>query len=88
MVCGRETNPQCKTWTDAAENMSDDDGNEAKPRFASHWLTIQPRLFPEWEREMERRDLEELEKREAEAAAARKAKRVSRASRRKPAPPR
>ena len=27
----------------------------AKPRFASHCLTIQPRLFPEWEREMERR---------------------------------
>ena len=70
------------------ENMDDECENETKPRFASHWLTIQPRLFPEWEREMERRDLEELEKREAEAAAAREAKRVSRASRRKPAPPR
>lgn len=57
-------------------------------RFASHWLTIQPRLFPEWEREMERRDVEEEERRQAEAAALREAKRVSRASLRKPARPR
>ncbi|MBQ9432286.1 MAG: hypothetical protein IJU44_12130 [Kiritimatiellae bacterium] len=68
--------------------MADEGENGARTRFASHWLTIQPSLFPEWEREMERRDLEELEKRGAEAAAAREAGRVSRASRRKPAQPR
>lgn len=68
--------------------MAGEGENGAKPRFADHWLTIQPSLFPEWEREMERRDLEGLERRGAEAAAARKAKRVSRASRRRPAPPR
>ena len=67
--------------------MDEKDENNAKNRFASHWLTIQPHLFPDWEREMERRDLEEMEKREAEAAAARKTERVSRASRRKPVPP-
>ncbi|MBQ9431902.1 MAG: hypothetical protein IJU44_10160 [Kiritimatiellae bacterium] len=67
--------------------MSCDGENGEKPRFASHWLTIQPSLFPEWEREMERLDLEELERREAEAAAAHKAGCVSRASRRRPAQP-
>jgi hypothetical protein len=68
--------------------MDEKDEIGSETRFASHWLTIQPRLFPEWERKMERRDLEELEKREAEAAAGHKAKLVSKASRQKPARPR
>ena len=67
--------------------MAGEDENSVKPRFASHWLTIQPSLFPDWEREMERRDVEVEERRQAEAAAVRKAGRVSRASART-APPR
>ena len=61
-------------------NMADDGENGANPRFASHWLTIQPHLFPEWEREMDRRDVEEEVRRQAESDRLREAKRVSRAS--------
>ena len=67
--------------------MDDNGENGAEPRFASHWLTIQPHLFPEWEREMNRKECEEGERRRKEAAESRKAKRVSRASSRT-APPR
>lgn len=68
-------------------NMDDKAGKGTMPQFASHWLTIQPHLFPEWEREMDRRECGEWERRQKEAAEARKAKRVSRASSRT-APPR
>lgn len=44
--------------------MDDKAGKGAEPRFASHWLTIQPHLFPEWEREMDRRECEEWERRQ------------------------
>ena len=60
--------------------MADEGENGAKPCFASHWLTIQPSLFPEWEREMDRREYEEWERRQRSVAEARKAKRVSKAS--------
>ena len=60
--------------------MSKDGLNGAKEMFASHWLTIQPHLFPEWEREMERRDTENELRRQAEAKAARKEKYLSKAS--------
>ena len=35
----------------------------ASPGFSGHWLTIQPSLFPEWEREMDRKACEEWERR-------------------------
>ena len=69
-----------ETSTVRGENMVDEGENSTKPRFASHWLTIQPSLFPEWEREMDRKACEEWERRQKEADEARKAKRVSRAS--------
>lgn len=67
--------------------MYDKAGKGAGPQFAGHWLTIQPHLFPEWEREADRMECKEWERRQKEAAEARKAKRVSRASSRT-APPR
>lgn len=69
-----------ETCTTRSEDMVDEVEAGAKPRFAGHWLTIQPSLFPEWEREMGRRECEEWNRRQKEAAEARKAKRVSRAS--------
>lgn len=60
--------------------MDDEDEKGAEPRFASHWLTIQPHFFPEWEGEMVRRDAEEEMRRQAESDKPQEAKRVSRAS--------
>ena len=65
-----------ETSTVRGENMADEGENSTKPRFASHWLTIQPSLFPEWEREMDRKACEEWERRQKESDEARKAKRV------------
>ena len=53
--------------------------NGAKEAFASHWLTIQPSLFPEWEREMDRREAENELHRQAEAKSNRQTKRFSKA---------
>jgi len=66
-----------ETSTARSKNMADESETSAKPRFASHWLTIQPSLFPEWEREMDRKECEEWDRRQKEAADARRAKRVS-----------
>jgi hypothetical protein len=60
--------------------MAEEGEDGASPGFSDHWLTIQPSLFPGWEREMDRKACEEWERRQKEAAEARKAKRVSRAS--------
>ena len=65
-----------ETSTVRGENMADEGETSTKPRFASHWLTIQPSLFPEWEREMDRKACEEWERRQKESDEARKAKRV------------
>ena len=66
-----------ETSTARSKNMADESETSVKPRFASHWLTIQPSLFPEWEREMDRTECEEWDRRQKEAADARRAKRVS-----------
>ena len=68
------------TSTARGENMAEEGEDGASPGFSGHWLTIQPSLFPEWEREIDRKACEEWERRQEEAAGARKAKRVSRAS--------
>lgn len=60
--------------------MAEEGEDGASPGFSGHWLTIQPSLFPEREREIDRKACEEWERRQEEAAGARKAKRVSRAS--------
>ncbi|MBQ3099061.1 MAG: hypothetical protein IJC66_12985 [Kiritimatiellae bacterium] len=60
--------------------MDEKSENGGKYRLGRHWQTIHGSLFPEWEREMGRRECEEWNRRQKEAAEARKAKRVSRAS--------
>ena len=60
--------------------MTENGSNSTKETFASHWLTIQPHLFPEWEREMDHLEAEEELRRQVEAKTARKMKRISKAS--------
>ena len=57
--------------------MDDKSENSGKYRLGRHWQTIQGSLFPEWEREMDLKFIEEERRRQAEAEA-KKAGRVSR----------
>ena len=65
--------------SEQAESEAEERRKRDEFRFLRLWRACQPTLFPEWEREMDRRDAEEYERRQEEAAA-RTAKRVSRAS--------
>ncbi len=58
--------------------MDEKNENGGKYRLGSHWQTIQRRLFPEREREMDMKFIEEEKRRRAEADAARKTGTVSR----------
>ena len=58
--------------------MDEKDEKDGKYRIGRHWQTIQRSLFPEWEREMDMKFIEEEKRRCAEADAARKAGAVSR----------
>ena len=51
------------TSTARGENMAGEGEDGASPGFSGHWLTIQPSLFPGWEREMDRKACEEWERR-------------------------
>ena len=51
------------TSTARGENMAEEGEDGARPGFSGHWLTIQPSLFPGWEREMDRKACEEWERR-------------------------
>ena len=57
--------------------MDENGKNCGRYRLGRHWQTIQRSLFPEWEREMDLKFIEEEKRRQAEAEA-KKAGRVSR----------
>ena len=52
--------------------------NGGRYRLGRHWQTIQRSLFPEWEREMDMKFIEEEKRRRAEADAARNTGTVNR----------
>ncbi len=58
--------------------MDDKSENGVRYRLGRHWQTIQRSLFPEWEREMDMKFIEEEKRRRAEADAARKTGTVKR----------
>ena len=57
--------------------MDEKSENGGRYRLGRHWQTIQRSLFPEWEREMDMKFIEE-EKRRQSSAEAKKPGRVSR----------
>lgn len=57
--------------------MDEKSENGGRYRLGRHWQTIQGSLFPEWEREMDMKFIEE-EKRRQSSAEAKKPGRVSR----------
>jgi len=57
--------------------MDEKGENVGRYRLGRHWQTIQGSLFSEWEREMDRKFIEEEKRRQAEA----EAKEVGRVSR-------
>ena len=57
--------------------MDEKGENGGRHGLGRHWQTIQGSLFPEWEREMDMKFIEE-EKRRQSSVEAKKARRVSR----------